>query len=110
MAGSRVVCRLGLTTSWLLRVASSPPSPASRSGPFTPAAQTFSDAGNWLPSASTKPSAVAALTWVPTRTRIPIASRRRRVALEMSSGNAASRRGPASTRVMVIREARSGTP
>src|SRR4051812_6914929 len=45
MSGSRVVWSVGVTTSWLLRVASRPSRSRRNSGPFTPAAHTTSSAG-----------------------------------------------------------------
>ncbi len=38
MSGSRVVCSVGSTTSWLMRLVSSPSRSCSKSGAFTPAA------------------------------------------------------------------------
>ena len=45
MSGSRVVCKVGRTTSWLIRLVSSPSRSLRRSAPLIPAAQTARSAG-----------------------------------------------------------------
>ena len=56
MSSSRVVCSVGRTTSWLMRLVSSPARSFRKSGALTPAAQTTSSAGITRPSASRTPS------------------------------------------------------
>ena len=57
MSSSRVVCSVGRTTSWLMRLVSSPAMSFRKSGALTPAAHTISSAGSRRPSASCTPSA-----------------------------------------------------
>ena len=65
MASSRVVCRVGRTTSWLSLLVSRPAMSFSRSGALMPAAHTTSSAGISVPLASVTPSAVTSVTGVP---------------------------------------------
>ena len=79
MSSSRVVCSVGRTTSWLLRLTSSPSRSASTSGPRTPAAQTTSSEGMKSPLASRTPSALTSVTRAFTRTSMPRPCSRRKV-------------------------------
>jgi hypothetical protein len=62
MFGSRVVCSVGNTTSWLARLVSSPSSLVKISGALTPAAHTTISAGMKVPLASLTPLAVTSST------------------------------------------------
>ena len=72
MSGSRVVCSVGITTSWLIRLVSSPSRSFRKSGAFTPADQTTSSEGMNSPLASTTPSARTSATRAPVRTSTPM--------------------------------------
>ena len=105
-SGSSVVCSVGFTTSWLLRVTSSPSKWRRKSGPFTPADHTTSSDAITSPSASTTPSARTSATLAPVRTSTPRPRRRSSALADMRSGSAGRMRGAASIRMM--RTSRSG--
>jgi NADH dehydrogenase len=102
IASSRVVCRVGRTTSWCRRLVSSPSSDARNSGARMPAAHTLSAAWIGSPPLICNRSAPTASTRALTHTRTPMRSSCACTGRPMRSGSAGSTRGPASTRVMCM--------
>ncbi|MNN46996.1 hypothetical protein D3C81_1614000 [compost metagenome] len=100
MSSSRVVCRVGRTTNWLMRLLSRPSRSLRKIGARMPAAQTLRLAGMLSPWAVFRPSAVTSCTAAPVITVTPSFSRVRCTGALMRSGRAGSTRGPASIRVM----------
>ena len=98
MRSSKVVCKVGRTTSWLPRAVSSP-MPFRLSDAFTPAAQMRRSAAMNSPDFVSMPSAVASTTAVSVSTRTPSASSSLCAAPARSSGSAGRMRGPASINV-----------
>ena len=84
MSSSRVVCSVGRTTSWLMRLVSSPARSFRKSGALTPAAQTINSAGSSRPSASRTPSGTTSATLASVCTSTP--------SLRNSSSDASDRR------------------
>ena len=62
MLSSRVVCSVGLTTSWFVRLTSSPSRLREHVGPLTPAAQTTSSDGIEIAVGSLTPSSLTSTT------------------------------------------------
>ena len=99
MSGSRVVCSVGSTTSWLIRLVSRPPISFRKSGALIPAAHTIRSASIYSPSLVCRPPSSALVTMVCVSTRTPSFVSSLWAAAEIRGGNAGKIRSPASTSV-----------
>ena len=95
-SSSRLVCSVGFTTSWLVRLVSSPAMFFRKSGALTPAAHTTSSAGSSRPSASFTPLGSTSATLASVCTSTPSLVSSDSVACDSLCGSAGSTRGAAS--------------